>query len=99
MTDRKFRFTKKQLETIPKPSSRTRYYDEAIEGLIVDVSPNHVISFYPTTKFIRMYWMTAKKSFLSLLYLYVYSIDTRVFNVDILSFYKHESFNQDILQI
>ena len=55
MTDRKFRFTKKQLETIPKPSSRTRYYDEAIEGLIVDVSPNHVISFYPTTKFIRMY--------------------------------------------
>lgn len=45
MTDRKFRFTKKRLEAIPKPNSRTRYYDDAIEGLIVDVSPNLIMSF------------------------------------------------------
>lgn len=60
MTDRKFRFTKKRLETIPKPSSRTRYYDEAIEGLIVDVSPNHVISF-------RVYkWLASENKPLSI---------------------------------
>jgi hypothetical protein len=45
MSDRKFRFTKKRLEAIPKPNSRTRYYDDAVEGLIIDVTPNHVISF------------------------------------------------------
>lgn len=45
MTTRKFRFTKKRLEAIPKPNSRTRYYDDAIEGLIVDVSPNLIMSF------------------------------------------------------
>lgn len=45
MSDRKFRFTKKRLEAIPKPNSRTRYYDDAIEGLIIDVTPNHVMSF------------------------------------------------------
>jgi integrase len=45
MTDRKFRFTKKRLEAIPKPNSRTRYYDDALEGLIVDVSPNLIMSF------------------------------------------------------
>jgi hypothetical protein len=45
MSDRKFRFTKKRLEIIPKPSSRTRYYDDAVEGLIIDVTPNHVMSF------------------------------------------------------
>jgi integrase len=45
MTTRKFRFTKKRLEAIPKPNSRTRYYDDAVEGLIVDVTPNHVMSF------------------------------------------------------
>tara|TARA_R110001592_G_scaffold363125_3_gene680604 strand:- start:4124 stop:5437 length:1314 start_codon:yes stop_codon:yes gene_type:complete len=60
MTDRKFRFTKKRLETIPKPISRTRYYDEAIEGLIVDVSPNHVISF-------RVYkWLASENKPLSI---------------------------------
>lgn len=60
MTDRKFRFTKKRLETIPKPSSRIRYYDEAIEGLIVDVSPNHVISF-------RVYkWLASENKPLSI---------------------------------
>ena len=45
MSDRKLRFTKKRLEAIPKPNSRTRYYDDAVEGLIVDVTPNHVMSF------------------------------------------------------
>lgn len=45
MSDRKFRFTKKRLEKIPKPNTRTRYYDDAIEGLIIDVTPNHVMSF------------------------------------------------------
>ncbi len=45
MSDRKFRFTKKRLEAIPKPNTRTRYYDDAIEGLIIDVTPNHVMSF------------------------------------------------------
>lgn len=45
MTTRKFRFTKKRLEAIPKPSSRIRYYDDAVEGLIVDVSPNLIMSF------------------------------------------------------
>jgi integrase len=45
MSDRKFRFTKKRLEAIQKPQSRTRFYDEAIEGLIIDVTPNHVMSF------------------------------------------------------
>lgn len=45
MSDRKFRFTKKRLDAISKPNSRTRYYDDAIEGLIVDVTPNHVMSF------------------------------------------------------
>jgi integrase len=45
MSDRKFRFTKKRLETIQKPQNRTRYYDDAVEGLIIDVTPNHVMSF------------------------------------------------------
>ena len=45
MSDRKFRFTKKRLEVIPKPNTRIRYYDDAVEGLIVDVTPNHVMSF------------------------------------------------------
>ena len=45
MSDRKFRFTKKRLEAISKPSVRTRYYDDAVEGLIIDVTPNHVMSF------------------------------------------------------
>ena len=45
MSDRKFRFTKKRLETIQQPETRTRFYDEAIEGLIIDVTPNHVMSF------------------------------------------------------
>lgn len=60
MTERKFRFTKKRLETIAKPSSRTRYYDDAIEGLIVDVSPNLVISF-------RVYkWLASENKPLSI---------------------------------
>ena len=45
MTTRKFRFTKKRLEAIQKPNTRTRYYDDAVEGLIVDVSPNLIMSF------------------------------------------------------
>ncbi len=45
MSDRKFRFTKKRLEAIPKTNTRTRYYDDAVEGLIIDVTPNHIMSF------------------------------------------------------
>lgn len=45
MSVRKFRFTKKRLDTIQKPEKRTRFYDEALEGLIIDVTPNHVMSF------------------------------------------------------
>ena len=56
MSDRKFRFTKKRLEAIPKPNTRTRYYDDAVEGLIIDVTPNHVMSF-------RVYkWLASENS-------------------------------------
>lgn len=60
MSDRKFRFTKKRLESIVKPNTRTRYYDEAIEGLIIDVTPNLVMSF-------RVYkWLASENKPLSI---------------------------------